>query len=398
MSLTTPSTADVSANILSQVEAKLGQTVPLLPKAFLRVLSNALGGVFILLYKYAGFTFLQMFVATATMEETTVNGRTIQPLVEWGRLVGVGDPTAATRAELVVEVTVTQVGGVLPAGSQLLFSSTGVVYQTTASIDLDASTKQVVIRASSDPSGGGGAGVIGNLAVNDILSFASPLSNVARDAKVVSQQLVAADAESVDSYRTRIIRRFQRPPQGGAYADYRAWGEEDGGILNIYPYTGDDPGEVDVYVEATVASSGSPDGIPTAGQLSAVADLIELDQGGLASRRPVGAAVNVLAITRTAFDVEITGLSVDDVPAAEAALEAALDEYLRAREPFIVGLSVLPRRDRVTDAAISGVADDVVSALGGSITSVAVERLSVPISAYSLVKGEKAKLGTVTYV
>nr|MCH9737100.1 hypothetical protein [Actinomycetes bacterium] len=61
MSLTTPTTKEISDNIIAQLEASFSQTIPLLQKAFFRVLSTVLAGVFILLYKYGGFMFLQMF-------------------------------------------------------------------------------------------------------------------------------------------------------------------------------------------------------------------------------------------------------------------------------------------------------------------------------------------------
>ena len=95
MSLTTPTTKQISDNIISQIEATISQSVPLLPKAFIRVLAKALAGVVTILYKYAGFIFLQMFVRYASFSETTINGKTLTPLVEWGRLIGVGDPAGS---------------------------------------------------------------------------------------------------------------------------------------------------------------------------------------------------------------------------------------------------------------------------------------------------------------
>lgn len=82
MSLTTPTTKEISDNIVAQLEATLNQTIPLLPKAFIRVLAKALAGVFILLYKYAGFMLLQLFVRTASMGSTEVNGVSVTPLLE----------------------------------------------------------------------------------------------------------------------------------------------------------------------------------------------------------------------------------------------------------------------------------------------------------------------------
>lgn len=396
MSLSTPTTETISANIISQLEAELNQTIPLLPKSFTRVLAKALAGVFILVYKYAGFMFLQWFVSTATMRETVVNGRTIRPLVEWGRLVGEGDPNPATQAELVVDVTVESQSGSLPSGSQLINTDTGVTYITIGDVLLDAATVQATVRAVSDQQDGGGAGTIGNMQPGETLSFASPLSNVARETTVASQATTGADAESETAYRARVIGRFQRRPQGGAYADYRQWGLTVTGIIGIFPYTGD-PGEVDVYVEATAASSGDPDGIPTSAQLQAVKDAIEQDDNGLASRRPANAFVNTLAITRTAFDIEVSGLNVDDPATAQTDIQNALEDYLSGREPFIAGLSTLPRRDRIAQTAIGGIVDDIVTAQGGTFSGVSVTENGNTVTVYTLGEGELAKLGSLTY-
>jgi len=396
MSLSTPTTKEISDNLIAQLEASLNQSIPLLPKSFLRVLSKALAGVFVLLYKYGGFMFLQVFVQTASIKETTINGKVVKPLVEWGRLIGVGDPTAATQAELLIDITVENQTGSLPAGSQLVNTGNGVTYITIGAVLLDAATVQATIRAVSDQTGGGGSGVIGNLDPGAVVSFANPLPNVARNATVDSQVVTGADGEATEIYRQRVIDRFQKRPQGGAYADYEIWGEEVAGIINIYPYTGDDPGTVDVYAEATVASSGDPDGIPTAAQLQAVEDSIFLDENGLNSRRPANALVNTLAITRQGFDVTVTGLTVDNLAEVQASIETEITSFFLAAEPFIDGLTIPPRRDRITRSALIGLVEDIVTAANGTFTSVFfVETgLGGSIEIYVLQQGEKAKLAT----
>ena len=400
MSLQTPTTAEISANIIAQLEATLNQTIPLLPKSFLRVLSKVLAAVFILLYKYGGFTFLQIFVSTASINETTVNGIQVSPLIAWGRLIGVGDPTAATQAELLIDITVENQVGSLPSGSQLINSDNGVTYITIGAVLLDAPTVQATIRAVSDQVGGGGAGAIGNLQPLDIVSFANPLPNVARNAVVDSQIVTGADAEVTEVYRQRVIDRFQARPQGGAYADYRQWGEEVAGIIRIYPYTATDPGEVDVFAEATVASSGDPDGIPTQAQLDAVAASIELDQNGLASRRPANALVNVFAITRTGFDTKVTDLIVDNLAQVQADITEAIVEFFLDREPFVDGLTIPPRKDRITRSALIGLVEDIVTAANGSFTTVTFTPTGVggSLELYILQEGEKAKSTGTTFI
>lgn len=393
MSLETPTTRQLSDQIVGQLAASLAQTIPLLPKSFARVLAWVLAGVFVLLYKYAGFIFLQLFVAHASDQETTVNGKKLVPLIEWGVLLGVGRPLAGVRAQHMVSIAVTNQTGSIPAGSTLLRSETRVLYQTVAAVALDAPTVQLQIKAIGDESGGDGSGALGNLTNGDELTFANQPPNVGRIATVVSQVTTGADAETTDAYRGRIVRRVQRRPQGGAYADYQTWGEEVEGIVAIYPYAGD-PGEVDIYVEASEASSGSADGFPTAPQLAAVLESIELNEAGLATRRPVNAAPNVLSITRVPFAFQVSGLSPDTQETRDA-IEAGLDEYLRSREPFIVGLSSLPREDRITEAATSGIVDSIVNAQGATVTTVSM----TPGPAYTLGPGEKAKLdGTPDFV
>lgn len=398
MSLSTPTTKEINDNIVAQLEASLNQTVPLLPKAFLRVLAKALAGVFVLLYKYAGFMFLQMFVRTAAYADTEINGVTVNPLREWGDLVGVPDRAPATRAELQVTITVENQAGLLPANSQLVGRDNGVTYITLAAVALDAPTVQATVRAVSDQAGGGGAGAIGNLDPGAVISFANPIGRVGRNATVTAQTVTGADAEAIEAYRQRIIDRFQKRPQGGAYSDYEQWGEEPAGILNVYPYTSDCPGQVDLYVEATAASSGSADGIPTTAQLQEVKDSVEFDNGGLASRRPANALVNAFPITRSGFSVRILGLTVDDQAAVRGQIEAAIAEYFEAREPFILGLSVPPRQDRITRSALSGVVDRIVSAAGGIFSAVVVSREGLDLEVYSLGVGEKAKADSVAFV
>lgn len=391
MSLPTPSVQQLSDNIVFQIGSSLSQTVPFLPKAFINVLAKVMAGTFLILWKYGGFIFLQLFVAYATDEPTTVNGKIIRPLREWGRLIGVGDPLPSQQAQHKITVTVTAQVGSLASGTALLYPATGVIYETVAVVALSAPTVTVTVRAVSDQSGGDGSGSIGNLINGSVLEFANPPPNVVGKATVTSQLVAGADAEQLEVYRARIISRFQSKPQGGAYADYRAWSEVVPGVLSVYPYAGQ-AGYVDVFIEATVDSSGSPDGIPTQAQLDAVKDAIDLDIDGVASLRPVNAAVNPLPIIRSGFGLVVIGLEVPDAPATQAQIQTGVDEALHALEPFIVGLSVLPRKDRVSQANVAAVVDGIVSAAGGTVASVILTENGVPITARNLRAGEKAKL------
>jgi uncharacterized phage protein gp47/JayE len=398
MSLAVPSVQQIADNMVAQIESSIEQTIPIMPKAFVRVLAKVWAGVFILIYKYAGWMFLQWFVAYATMQETTINGKVVRPLVLWGRLVGVGDPLAATRSQLSISATVTNQTGELPASTLLVCSDNGFTYQLVAPVALNAPTVTASVIAVSDQDDGGGVGAAGNLPPGASLAFANAPANVTSTATVTAQTVTGADAEAPEAYRARIIKRFQRKPQGGAYADYQIWGEGVAGIANVYPYAGA-PGEVDVYVEATVESSGDPDGLPTPAQKAAVYQAIQSDDGGVPNRRPVNAAVNVLSITRTPVAVQIFGLTTPDESATKDSIADAVDEFLRTREPFIEGLSSLPRQDRITVASLGGLVETVVSAEGGTVIRVVMKIAGVELNSYTLGTGEKAKSdGDPTYL
>ncbi len=398
--MTTPTTKEITENIIASISAAISQTVPLLPRSFIAVMAKAVAAIIVILYKRADFIGLQWFVRTASIQETTFLNETVIPLIEIGRQIGVGDPTEATQAELLIDITVETQTGSLESGTQII-GPQGITYILIGSVPLNAPTVQGTFRAVADQSGGDGSGVQGNLDAGTQLSFANPLANVSRIVTVDSQVVTAADAEDLDTaYRARVLDRFQKRPQGGALADYEQWGEEVEGIINVYPYTGD-PGQVDVYSEATVASSGSPDGIPTAAQLQAVEDSINFDENGLATRRPANAFVNSLPITRESFDVEVEGITgVADIAQLEADITAAMEDIFTQAEPFINGLTIPPRLDNITRSALIGAVEDLVTAVNGLFTTVRFEVTGsgTPLELYTLGRGEKAKADSVTFI
>lgn len=394
MPLEIPTIASESTTIAAELAGEVGDSIP--QKSALKVLSNAVAGAVVTLYRYFGRRWLDMFARHASTEVTTVLGRSFIPLVELGNMLGVGDPLPGYRARLQVLLQVTEAGNELPAGSILVGAINGVTYVTEAAVSLDDLNEVATIVAVEDQNGTRGYGEIGNLANGSVVTFSAPVRGVYRNAVVVGTLTSGSEAEQWPAYRNRVHNARRNPPQGGAYTDYRAWAEVLPGIEAVFPYTGA-PGIVDVYVRATPASSGSADGIPTAGQLAQVLSYIEGTVGTLATKRPVNAGVRTLAITRKTFDIQVNGLTITNIDAADAAIIAACDEHLRTREPFIVGFSELPRRDRITNAELSGVVSQVVAALGGSVTSVSLTSASEDVTAYGLTFGEHAKLGSVTY-
>lgn len=396
MALVTPTTEEIKDQIIGQVEASISQTIPILPRAFTRFFAKVLAGIFMILYKYAGWMFLQIFVRTASFDETEVLGVKVTPLVEWGRLIGVGDPGAATQSELLLDITVTTQTGSLPAGTQAVSNKNAITYILLSPVTLDAATKQGTFRAASDVDGGTGGGTIGNLDPDDIVSFVNPLANVERDMTVDSVTTTGVDAETEAAYRQRVIDRFQKQPQGGAGVDYEIWGEEVTGVINVYPYTGA-IGFVDVYVE--VATSIDPDGIAPQSILDDVTEAITFDDGSQ-TRKPINAFLNTQSITRIGFDVNVIGLNVDDPTTVEANITTAIESYFLERAPYIDGVTPLPRTDKLQVSNVTSIVDSFTSAVNGSFTGVTIffEISAVEVTTeYQLGIGEKIKAVSVNF-
>lgn len=403
MSTEQKTTKQITDNIIAQLESTLGQTIPFMPKFFLRVIARAFAAVFVLLYKFIGFGALQLFVDTASDQPTTINGKVLTPLNMWGELVGVGDPAPAEQAQLELQITILTPGGSLDAGATLVYSPTGVTYMTLNTVPLSQVNEMVQVKAVADQQGGDGAGAIGNLQPGAELAFTNPQPDVARTAVVVSTTVPGVDEEPSDVYRQRIKDDFRGRPQGGAYADYRKWGTEPATVRSIYPYADElQPGQVTVYAEQ-VTTPENPDGIPTPEVLQQVADYITgAPPDHMADRAPVDARVNVLPITRTMFTARVydlqdssggNGANIQDV---QQAITAAIEEYFRARAPFIEGLDFPPKRDMIYTMSVGSVAETVASSFNYTISGVEVHSGALPIPGfYKLDQGEKAKSDTL---
>ena len=392
-----PKISDINENIIAQLEASLESTIPLFAKSFSRVLAKALSAIFVVGYKFAGWIALQMFARYASYAPVSVNGQTFTPLIEWGQLIGVGLPTPATRAEALITVVVENQTGNLEAGSLLLRPSTGVIYSVVADVPLDNIEITAQVQAVNDEQGTLGFGTLGNLSVGDELQFVNPLPYVAGITTVSQVLVTAADRETETSYRDRVVTRFQRRPQGGARVDYQIWGELVEGIDLTLPYTGQ-PNQMILYSRSTTTGE---DGIPTADQLASVKNSCEFDDDGMATRAPPGVLIVSNSISRIEVNVEIVGLGLTDGSAITLAqliqqIEDAIKQHLSTLEPFIVGVSILPPRDRVSSAAIGGVIYTVAEANGAFFGSYSVVVGASPISTYVLEDGQLAKLGTLT--
>lgn len=392
---------EIAEAIVAEWAARLNQDIPQTPVSFKRVLAKTLAGLTVELSYLAEQAQMQHFPQTAHLDEINANGTFIRPLRALGDMVGVSPPAEATPAEFTLSLDVTDQTGTLPAGTKFISSANGVTYASTTDVPLTSSGVTVPVSAVADSGGGNGAGSRGTLPAQSVLALVSPVAGVSQTAMIPLGGMITAgvDAETEDAYRERVLARFAVQPKGGAFADYREWALEVGGVIGCWPYADDtSPGVVNLFVEASLDTADDADGTPTTAQIAAVLAATGLDQNGLATRRPIGATVVVAGITRRAFNVEIFDLVAADETAVRAAVDAALTSYLLAREPFVAGLTLDGRRDQITQGAIAGVVASLVFDAGGTFSNVVLKNGSTEITSYTLDEGEKAKLGTSSYL
>jgi hypothetical protein len=399
MALETRTIAEINDLIINQIEAQIGQTIPVLPKAFVRILAKVIAGMGIILYKVAGWIFLQLFVSTASFRPVTILGKTVIPLIEWGKLVGVGEPDNASSAVLEIDLTVLSFPNTLLSGTQFRSPITGTLYLTLQDYTLSSGSETIEVTAVS-------TGEIGNLDDGDNLQLVNDLGFIESEAIVSDMISEGVEAESEASYRQKVSDRFKLTPQGGALSDYRIWGNTVTGVAQIYPYTGDPASNVLVYVEADDPPYTGR--IPTSGLLIQVGEAIDFDDDGQATRRPVTAIIdpagdgsygNVLPITVKNFEVEITDLTLPsdvDENTVLSQIEAALDEYFLEREPYINGLSRPPAKNVVSLVNVTGIVDDIVNANNGSFLSATLTSETIVNPLYVLGEGELCKLNGFT--
>jgi hypothetical protein len=157
------------------------------------------------------------------------------------------------------------------------------------------------------------------------------------------------------------------------------------------------PGDRTVFVE----SISDVDGIPTASLLESVRDSITTGTDGI-NRPPLGdidSTLYVEPISRTGFDIEISGVSVIASLQAQATtkLTEAMAAYFALVEPYIDGLDFeLDKNDTITDLSVSAAAQDVLQALGGYADSLTIAVSGDILPSYQVGQGEKAKVASLT--
>jgi uncharacterized phage protein gp47/JayE len=247
-------------------------------------------------------------------------------LIAWAALKGVFLEAAQQATCPSVQWTGTN-GTPLPSGT-LVTRSDGVEYTTTANGAWSGSTVTAPIEAMADPSGLTGA--FGNAPSGTVLTLAASIPGIQASGATTAAITGGADLETLDSLRTRMLLKYQNPPQGGAIPDYIEWALAVPGVTRTWCMpNGLGNGTVIVYVMFDITEAGTG-GFPVGSNGVATNETRGLDATGdqlavanaLFPLQPVGPIVSVYAPANHALNVTITGLF--GLTSIQAAVTAAV--------------------------------------------------------------------------
>lgn len=369
-----PSIEEIKNRIVSDIEGKINQTIPLLPIALVRVLASSIAGIIYLLYQAILWVYKQIFPESADF----FNLRLL------GALVGVFQVDAV---QALILCTVPGTGAQVNAGT-LFLGSNNITYRvetTTAIVGGEALNVPLLALTS---------GNIGNLINGEVLNITSTDLTLDGTATVTSTDTPGADAESRESFSARVAIRYRVRDINGSVGAYTINGLETPNFIWIGPYAPEDlPGAVTVYGRV----DDQPDGIPTSAQLTTLETFLQIDTAtGKEYRRPIGDNLSTLPISVREFDLEI--FINGSNPQLDSDIEDAVKTHITTLEPFIQGVSA-SRKSVLTNANVVGVADSVADQEGAKVTFVVITDVTTGFieTSYEFFGGEFGKFRNVTF-
>lgn len=388
-----PTIAELSAQIKADLEAAYGGTIPIFGKIFLRAVIAVQAGKLKIIY--LGIAFLQknQFIDSADAEARGGN------LERFGRVKLGRNPFPAVAGQYTVEVTGTP-GAIIPVDTTFKgnddSTSPGKLFILDAAKVMTGATDTITLRAL-------GAGLGSKLVVTDNVTATAPILNIDSVGVVTVELVGAAAGEELEEYRGKGLQAFRTEPQGGAATDYRLWANDAQGVEKVYPYakSGAD-GEINLFVEATIADSTDGRGTPSVGLLAAVKAVIEFDPDTTKplnerGREPLGIIdVHYLPITPLNIDINIPGF-VDLDAGTQALILASITDMASRIRPFIAAADVLADKNNILD--VNRITSAILTAKPGAVFgAVSLQVAGVPVSTFTFTNGDIPYINSVTYV
>lgn len=385
--------AQIYAQVKSDINAQMQVQISSIGRSMLRVFAMVQAGKIWLLYLAISLVQKNIFVDTADTESM---GGTLQ---RFGRVKLNRDPFPAVAGQY--EVTVTgSIGATIPASQTFKSNddsnSPGLLYILDTPYTLVSTTDTITLRALV-------AGLGAKLVVGDELTSTAPIALVDSQLTVSLETIEPKSAEDLEDYRDATILAFQLEPQGGAGGDYTIWDADAQGVKMVYPYAKNGAfGEIDLYVEATIADSIDGNGTPSAQLLLDVEEVTERDPDTTKplyerGRRPISAwQINYLPITPLSVVININGY-VNLTPAKQTLIENSIIAALAEIRPFVASRDVLADQNDFID--LNKISFIIQTAVPQSIFgSVDMEVDGTPLSTYTFLGGNIPYLGSINYL
>ena len=336
-----PKISELNSNIANDLQNKLGLVSNNLKKV-LNALSLVLSGQFHLAYLFLRDIQDNIFPDTAT---TLSNGGTLERLGMIYLNRRMFPDSVGT-----FQVSINGVAGSVLRNNLTFKSNEGTLNPSQLYI-LDS---QYICTGTDDiiEIRSLGAGSTFNLAVGNNLTITEPIVGVDKTVTVTDVLVQPKAGETIELYRQAILNSIQLEPQGGSRADYRQWATDAQGVRLVYPYVEDEnPGIVDIFVEAVLADSTDNKGTPTGTILSDVEAVLNYDPDVTKpiyerGRKPAQAFLNVQPISIIPVDVTITGININ-TPDVQSTIQLSIESMLYKLRPFISGADLDRNRNDV---------------------------------------------------
>lgn len=331
-------TTDISGRVTGVQSA-------VLRRSLLGILARSEAGAVHMLYGFLEWAAKQAIIDTAEKEY----------LERWAAIWKVFRKSAdyATGAALLSGA----IGSTVLAGT-ILQRQDGVQYRVLADGTFTDTTLQPTIVAVA-------AGAAGDTPAGTPLFLLSPVAGVQSTGSAASDIEGGLDVETDPQLLSRLLKRIQKPPHGGAAADYELWALEVPGVTRVWVY----PLQMGAgTVTVLFVCDGEADIIPTPAKVAEVQDYID-DR----TRRPVTAEVFVAA--PIADPLNMTVKLSPNTAAVQAAVRAEVaDLIVRDSKP---GSPILISRLREAVSIAAGEADNAVIAPTADVAH-AVGHMAIP--------------------
>ncbi len=338
MSFPRPTLTALMERNRADIEARLPGADSSLKHSVLGVIAAVHAGAMHGVYGYLDWQARQLLPDTADSEMLERHASI------WG--VSRKPATLATGAALASGLD----GSVVPAGTRLQRAG-GLEYAVQTEVVISGGTATLQLAATS--AGGASATPAGTK-----LTLVSPIAGVQAEAVVIAPGLGgAADPESDEALRARLLARLRQAPEGGARHDYVAWTLAVPEVTRCWIFPGwAGAGTVGV----AFMMDGREDPVPMPADVAAV-------EAALVPVAPVTADLVVFAPAVEAIDFEITGLTPDDASVRDAVVAELRDLLFRTSQP---GGTVLISQIREAISLAAGESDHVlVSPVANVVTA-----------------------------